>query len=637
MRPTVNDLADQLMSEGQRAAARVLLEEAIREMPRDWKPVRDDPDTFRGRICACWDMQEFLAYVGAKSAEGYFDKWIAESYSKGWYQLAMISVEEGDFSRALRCIESGLALEPDHPLLWNEKGYILHRQGKHVEALRSYERAASVRNWAPPYQIALALRGKGSALIDLKRIDEAEAAIKQSLVLDPESKAGRNELEYVIQLRRAPKEKNSQLGKGVTASLSSEPNLPSSSSSSPRTPTSGPGSPSSSAATSLEQSVSKLLDTLEKHPPPRARGVSIDNPEDVGPQVLEYMFRSLQIDPKWSIREPRKFTWWGHRLAQKVWADPVHKDQGYGIVRVHAETDLLKDVPRTQRTFEVVSAFNASGASMSAYLFETVNQRLKMHCSASFHGENAQWLGALFSAAVAIQAADAHIKLDGAVTLFRASPDETQHPVSGVRKEPDDILNVIEALFAPQGRGPSKFGNDDLASALAMKPSPWVMANGDHSKMTAEYAFPGCLPPTALLTVSIEERHPQLGSGAFFVLKLPVNLRGLNGEELANKLNCAEAAEWTHCHYFGGWCKDPDDNLAFVSFIPSTLRRPGLLGNLVYGMAHRANWSNDFLASEKGIPHKFRGRDRGSYQRQVQEHASLFTRISKFLVNRKPE
>ena len=110
MLPTFNDLADQLMSESQWAAARSLLEEAIREMPRDWKPVRDDPVTFHARSGAFWDREEFLAYVGAKRTEGYLDKWIAESYSKAWYQLAMIAVEEGTFENALSCIESGLVL-----------------------------------------------------------------------------------------------------------------------------------------------------------------------------------------------------------------------------------------------------------------------------------------------------------------------------------------------------------------------------------------------------------------------------------------------------------------------------------------------------------------------------------------------
>ena len=141
----------------------------------------------------------------------------------------------------------------------------------------------------------------------------------------------------------------------------------------------------------------------------------------------------------------------------------------------------------------------ALAPSMSAFMFKPENQRLKMHCSAYFHGENARWLGALFSAAVAIQAADAHIKLDGVATLLNPRPDQSQHPVSGTRKEPDDMLNVIEAVFAPQGRGPSSFGKGDFASALAMEPSPWVLANGDDSGMTAEFPFPGCMPPTNYL------------------------------------------------------------------------------------------------------------------------------------------
>jgi tetratricopeptide (TPR) repeat protein len=202
-----NQLAEQLISKRQWVAARSLLEEAIRQMPMDWKPVQNDSVTFRARICACWDKEEFLAYVGAKRAEGDLDnKWIAESYSKAWFQLAVIAVEEGNLTSALSCIESGLALEPDHPSLWIEKGFILARQGQYADALRSYERAATVRDWAPPNQIAWALRGRGYTLVELKRIDEAEEAIKQSLVLDPQSEIGRDELEYIIQLRRVCKE-----------------------------------------------------------------------------------------------------------------------------------------------------------------------------------------------------------------------------------------------------------------------------------------------------------------------------------------------------------------------------------------------------------------------------------------------
>lgn len=98
---------------------------------------------------------------------------------------------------------------------------------------------------------------------------------------------------------------------------------------------------------------------------------------------------------------------------------------------------------------------------MSAFVFQPEHQRLVMHCAADFHAENAQWLSALFSAAVAIQVADAHIKVDEVATLLRANSDESHHLSSGTREELNDMLNVIDVLFAPGGRGPSAFGQSD--------------------------------------------------------------------------------------------------------------------------------------------------------------------------------
>jgi tetratricopeptide (TPR) repeat protein len=198
-----NQLADRLITGGQWAAAISLLERAIRDMPKDWKPVQSDPNIFHALIGAFWDREEFIAYARAKNSEGYLITWIERSYSKAWYQLALIAVEEGNLTHALRCVGSGLTLEPDHPHLWSEKGYILSRQGNHEAALGSYEVATTIRHWASPPQLARALRGRGATLIDLKRLDDAEEAFKRSLVLDPDSKVAMNELEYIAQLRAA--------------------------------------------------------------------------------------------------------------------------------------------------------------------------------------------------------------------------------------------------------------------------------------------------------------------------------------------------------------------------------------------------------------------------------------------------
>ena len=264
---------------------------------------------------------------------------------------------------------------------------------------------------------------------------------------------------------------------------------------------------------------------------------------------------------------------------------------------------------------------------MNALLFKLADRRLALHCAADFHAGNASWLSGVFSTAAAIQTATANSKANGTAPMLGAKPDESNHPSSGPRDTQDDMLDVVDLIFAPLGRGPSSFVKEDFSSLLQIEPSPWVMANGRDSGISAEFPFPGCIPPTALLQVSDKYKHPQLGSGVRFVLKLPLNLGELNVQELANKLNCKEAVEWIRSHYFGSWHVTPDGSLAFALFIPSVLRIPDLLQNLIYSVALRVRWANEFLASEEGIPHKFQGRDEASYQLQVKKQLKLSHRL----------
>jgi tetratricopeptide (TPR) repeat protein len=106
---------------------------------------------------------EFLAYVKCHRA-GMTKSiaWVPGSYSKAWYQLAAIAVEEERFQEALVCLDWGLGLEPDHPELWSEKGFVLGMLKRHAEALECYVKAAQ-RDWAPASQIARAVRGQGRA------------------------------------------------------------------------------------------------------------------------------------------------------------------------------------------------------------------------------------------------------------------------------------------------------------------------------------------------------------------------------------------------------------------------------------------------------------------------------------------
>lgn len=199
MEQDFNRRIDALIIEGRWAEARALLEPALRDMPRDWKAFRENEEEL---TIAFWDEEEFLAYCDHHAARlNKTTLWVQGSYSRAWYQLAVVESRQERFEEALFAVDCGLELEPGHPQLWCERGYLLGRLKRHEEALQSYVRAASVRDWAPESHVARALRGQGVQLVDLDRLGEAEAALRRSLEMEPESEVAANELKYINSLR----------------------------------------------------------------------------------------------------------------------------------------------------------------------------------------------------------------------------------------------------------------------------------------------------------------------------------------------------------------------------------------------------------------------------------------------------
>jgi len=329
----------------------------------------------------------------------------------------------------------------------------------------------------------------------------------------------------------------------------------------------------------------------------------MDAARDVGPGVLQFVFENMKIDEKWSTREPREFSWWGHRLAQRVWAAPARSSHDHQIVRVHATTAVLRDVPDTPEMRARLATLNRF-MSLGAFTWLPDSRRIVLHCAACFHAGNLAWLQPLFLAAVGLQAADAHIKVDGLADLLGGKPDTSAHPQSGPRPEPDDILNVIAALFAPGGAGPSPWTAVEFKAAADMTPRPWVLATAGDDGLTAEYPLTGDLPAivakgpeTALFTASSTDRHPQLGSGLLLRLQLPFNVSQNDGSDIACRLNALETAEERNTHTLGAWCLGPTapgrtaaHSVSFVSFIPTTAYRKGLLQVLAVEMALRTRW-----------------------------------------------
>lgn len=123
-------------------------------------------------------------------------------YGQAAFLLGWAAVDRKDPKAALAWLDRGLAFQPDNVFLISERGAALTMQRRWADSLAAYESGLALDSFLlTGGDRATLLRGKGFALIELNRLDEAEAAYRQSLELVPDHGGALNELAYIDQLR----------------------------------------------------------------------------------------------------------------------------------------------------------------------------------------------------------------------------------------------------------------------------------------------------------------------------------------------------------------------------------------------------------------------------------------------------
>lgn len=133
-------------------------------------------------------------------------EWIDWGYAQCLQMQAYLAAERRDFPAALASLRTIESIAPISAGSAVELGYVLNQSGKPEAGLIAYRRAHALTEKYPsqlPYRAA-ALRGIGFALIDLKRLDEAEREFRDSLTIEPANKVALSELAY-IQAERGAK------------------------------------------------------------------------------------------------------------------------------------------------------------------------------------------------------------------------------------------------------------------------------------------------------------------------------------------------------------------------------------------------------------------------------------------------
>lgn len=354
---------------------------------------------------------------------------------------------------------------------------------------------------------------------------------------------------------------------------------------------------------------------------------------DQGPRIVEILRDRFGAQPEWTVEAERGFTWWSGRLATAVVAGPPTILHGLSAVRVTTTTPLLREVPGTPDLARSLAAANAR-AAIDGLVWDPDARTIVLVTDTWCHAGNA-WLDPLVCSAAGLQPAIGDATVDALRADIGGEVATSSHPTSGLRTEPDELVEA-GAAFAAAGDRATPFTEGDLR-ALARSPLgllPFAVHGPD--VLTAEVPFRSddgahaggsgpdrvrelvaaarrdrttppaaheaewlaATPATALLRIAFSERHPDFGAGLAMRLRIPVRAgSSAAADDLAARLNRREVADLKIAPFVGAWSTDGDAPV-FVSFFPVPLARGlgsddrgAILATFAAWMRDRARWS----------------------------------------------
>jgi len=325
----------------------------------------------------------------------------------------------------------------------------------------------------------------------------------------------------------------------------------------------------------------------------------MNDTSDIGLEAVRKVYQQYRVDAQWSVEEERGFSWWAHHYRQRIWAEPGFDDAGITIYRLCARTDFLRDMSdQTDLPQKLVAL--AMHASMAMPVFDPQSGTLSLFTSVYIHEQTASlFTERLFGPAALIQPIEAEIRAAVFAEPLGGKPNVSEHPENGFRPAPDEMLEVVEAVYRPKGEQPSPWlKSGDFEKTATMLNEGNSYANADEKGLTAEFAF--CKDDTTLLQAFADIRHPQLGNGLMLQHRIPTYLSEDDAALVSMRLNLLESQDSTRCHTLGAWALDPKDSktLVFVSFVPAIMYHEHLLVNLCFNAASRSRWVSEALLGD---------------------------------------
>lgn len=211
--PTASARADEAEQQRQVDAAARLLQER--------KPAEaiDGVDKVIAHFEALRKDKTDVAYCARSPAESLVylaqaakDETPASVYGAAWCDAYFLRgyalIELGRTGEARAALERAIQLAPREAHYRSELAELYAREKNWNDALAAFDASAkvaeeSVDKERKNAELGRALRGKGFVLVELGKLDEAEAMYRRCLALDPADRKAMNELRYVQQRRQS--------------------------------------------------------------------------------------------------------------------------------------------------------------------------------------------------------------------------------------------------------------------------------------------------------------------------------------------------------------------------------------------------------------------------------------------------
>lgn len=303
-------------------------------------------------------------------------------------------------------------------------------------------------------------------------------------------------------------------------------------------------------------------------------------------EIIDWLYKEqLGIDEQWSYLLPTGFTWWADQYAQTV--EMVREEKGpngeTGYL-LSVRTELLRDVDLTEDALAEINGLPMRCASMAGPVYDADARRLDLWSLVRVTDDNGDWIRFLLAAAAVIQLAEARVMAPVLAQSTGALAATSAHQESGTRTVPDQMA-FAAGTFAELGESPSAWTEAELRTL----PSPAVVGAGG---VSVEFPFG---EQTSLCRLVTDQPHPLYGNGLLVLQSFPVGPTDLGeasnsdaeGVKLALSLNAADLTHRMTGYGFGSYVW-ADGAIHFTAFLPNALHKPGLLPNLYFSCAARA-------------------------------------------------